>query len=283
MFEGECIDVQITSAMEAQSWDDARALIQQTLAAMPPDWKPACVDGDCVRCAFWNHNELLSYVGCHKASRRKAVVWTSPSYSKLWWQLAVANVKQGRLDNAAVCVDCGIAIEPDHPLLWIERGYIFGRQGRPADALQAYRTAATVRPWTPPAVLARALRGEGLALLDLGQLEQAREAYARSLKLEPENPIAIRELQYIGRALDELNARSRPLPWFEHCMHYPPTDSLTIQLRALVEGLPSIPGPQTVGPENYSRSSRPFWIVVGRDSKRRSMPRFRATMLITLT
>jgi hypothetical protein len=33
----------------------------------------------------------------------------------------------------------------------------------------------------------------------------------------------------------------------------PPTDPLTVQLLALVEDLPSVPGPKTVGSENYSR------------------------------
>jgi hypothetical protein len=33
----------------------------------------------------------------------------------------------------------------------------------------------------------------------------------------------------------------------------PPKDPLTVSLLALVEDLPAIPGPQTVGSENYSR------------------------------
>lgn len=43
------------------------------------------------------------------------------------------------------------------------------------------------------------------------------------------------------------------IPWFLHSFVNPPTDSLTIGLLALVEDLPSIPGPKTVGLENYSR------------------------------
>lgn len=43
------------------------------------------------------------------------------------------------------------------------------------------------------------------------------------------------------------------IPWFLHSSVNPPTDSLTIGLLALVEDLPSIPGPKPVGPENDSR------------------------------
>ena len=43
------------------------------------------------------------------------------------------------------------------------------------------------------------------------------------------------------------------IPWFLHSFVNPPTDPLTIRLMALVEDLPSIPGPKTVGSANYSR------------------------------
>lgn len=48
------------------------------------------------------------------------------------------------------------------------------------------------------------------------------------------------------------------LPWFLHCIKYPPTDPLTIQLLALVDGLDEVPGPKTIGPENYSKVSQAF-------------------------
>ena len=48
------------------------------------------------------------------------------------------------------------------------------------------------------------------------------------------------------------------LPWFLHCIQYPPTDPLTRELLALVDGLPPVPGPKTIGPENYSRVSEAF-------------------------
>ena len=43
------------------------------------------------------------------------------------------------------------------------------------------------------------------------------------------------------------------IPWFLHSLVKPPADPLTIRLLALVEDLPSMAGPKTVGSENYSR------------------------------
>lgn len=258
MLDGDTIDERIAAVLAEQRWEEAGALIQQALAAMPAGWAPVREDAECVRGAFWNHSEFLAYAGAHKSTADKAVLWVTPSFSKLWWQLAVVHVELGRLDNAAVCIDSGLAAEPDHPLLWMERAYILNRMGRTAEALLAYRSAETVRAWTPPAVVARALRGQGSACIDLGLLEDARAAYVRSLAIEPESEQAAREIAHIDRTLEEQKARARRVPWFVHCLRHPPADPLTVQLRALVQGLPPLPGPHVVGPTNYSKILKAF-------------------------
>ncbi len=48
------------------------------------------------------------------------------------------------------------------------------------------------------------------------------------------------------------------LPWFLQCIVSPPTDPLTVELLATVAGLESVPGPKTLGPENYSVVSEAF-------------------------
>src|SRR5579871_703599 len=53
-------------------------------------------------------------------------------------------------------------------------------------------------------------------------------------------------------------AEKEEIPWFLHSFVNPPTDPLTLSLLALVEDLPSIPGPKTVGSENYSRILNAF-------------------------
>ena len=149
-------------------------------------------------------------------------------------------------------------MEPDHPLLWIERGYIFNRIGRPQEALEAYRKAATVRRWAQPAVTARALRGQGSALINLGRFSEARDVYNASLELDPTSESAHNELEYIDQALTDKKKQAATLPWFLHAIKFPPTDPLTLQIMPLVQGMESVPGPKTVGAENYSAISNAF-------------------------
>ena len=248
----------IAAALRQNRAKDARDLIEQELASMPANWKPLEEDDKQVRGAFWDQDEFLAYVGRRRSDNEKSIFWTTVSFSKLWWQLADVNVSEGRFDNALVCVEKGLELEPDHPILWIERGYIFNRLGRHQEALEAYRTAATVRQWAPPAVTARALRGQGSALIDLGRFSEARGVYDASLEFDPKSESARKELEYIDQALANKKKQAATLPWFLHAIKFPPTDPLTLQLLLLVQNMDSIPGPKTVGTENYSMISKAF-------------------------
>jgi hypothetical protein len=73
------------------------------------------------------------------------------------------------------------------------------------------------------------------------------------LELEPASEVARNELAYIADLRREREAKKKEIPWFLHSLLKPPTNALTVRLLALVEGMPSIPGPKTVGAENYSR------------------------------
>ena len=45
--------------------------------------------------------------------------------------------------------------------------------------------------------IAVALRGRGFVLVEMGQLDEAETAFEDSLELDPNNPIALNELQYV--------------------------------------------------------------------------------------
>jgi hypothetical protein len=97
------------------------------------------------------------------------------------------------------------------------------------------------------------MRGQGVQLVDLERLDEAESALRRSLEFEQDNQLALEELEYVQQLRDDQAKRKKQLPWFMRALLEPPTDPLTVQLMALVEGLPSIPGPKTVGPDNYSK------------------------------
>ncbi len=243
---------QIDSAIAARRWSEARILLHDALASMPPDWKPIRKEEQAIEAAFWDMDEFLAY-SCRHPAPTKSVYWVPPSYSRWWCQLSDVDIEEGLFQNAVLCIESGLAIEPDHPLLWINKGFGLNRLGRHEDALEAYRTAEVIRSWASPSVIARALRGQGSSLIDLNRLGDAQAAFERSHELDPDSEVARKELEYIAQAIQDQERRAKTLPWFLHCFRYPPTDPLTVQLVALVGGMESIPGPQTIGSANYSK------------------------------
>jgi tetratricopeptide (TPR) repeat protein len=255
---GDDFNEMAAQAIAGRRWSEAREVLDTGLAGMPVGWKVSKESDTALQFAFWDQEEFLEFSRRRTSEDRRSVFWVTPSYSKAWWHLAVVCAEEQRLDNALVCVERGIEIEPDHPRLWIEKGFILNRLKRHAEAVSCYEQATLVRAWAPASQIARAFRGQGSALIDLGRLDDAETAYRRSLDLEPANETALQELEYIQDIRQERAERKNKLPWFLESLAHPPADPLTIQLLALVEDLESIPGPKTLGPENYSKVADAF-------------------------
>lgn len=234
---------------------DAQALLEAAIQTMPAGWTPRWEDDHFLTIAFWDQEEFVAYSQREIEMKRltKSIAWVDASYSRAWYQLAVMASEEGRFENALFCIDCGLELEPDHPELWNEKGYVLGRLKRHQEAFDCYVRAASVRDWAPPLQIARALRGQGIQLVDLDRLDEAEDVLRRSLEFEPDSESAQSELAYIEGLRRKGDEQKAQVPWFLQTFVNPPTDPLTVQLLALVEDLPSIPGPKTVGKENYSR------------------------------
>src|SRR5215469_18617856 len=113
---------QIDSAIADRRWSEARTLLQDALASMPPDWKPIREEEEAIKATFWNMDEFLAY-SCRHPAPTKSVYWVPPSYSRWWCQLSDVYIEEGLFQNAVLCIESGLAIEPDHPLLWINKGF----------------------------------------------------------------------------------------------------------------------------------------------------------------
>ena len=236
-------------------YSEARALLEAAIQDMPVGWTPRREHDQFLIIAFWDQEEFLAHSHREIEMKRltKSIASVDGSYSRAWYQLAVVASKEGRFENALLCIDCGIELEPDHPELWNEKGYLLGLLKRHQDAFDCYVRATSGRDWAPSSQIARALRGQGVQLLDLDRSDEAEDALRRSLELEPDSQTAQNELRYIADLRRKREEEKDEVPWFLYSFAHPPTDPLTIRLLALVEDLPSIPGPKTVGSENYSR------------------------------
>ncbi len=168
----------------------------------PRKWKPIVVqlDGEI---AFWDEEEFQSYSDYVRGQVRedaiKSFLWISPSYSKAHYLIASLAIDQGDFKKALNALDAGLALEPDHPDLMCEKAYLLKELGRREDALAYYQSAASARLWITDSAKARALRGQGRILIDLGRLDEAEEAFKQSLTLEPESKLAREGIAFIEK------------------------------------------------------------------------------------
>lgn len=178
---------------------EAKALLEDALSRMPADWRPVSADaaGEHIYC--WDLTEFLAYCASAQPAGKEQVVWLHGSYSQACYLLAYVAVEEAKPEEALALLDRGLALERDHPHLWCEKGHTLQRMGRYPEALWCYEQAERVRAWASPAQKARALRGQGITLIDLGRLEEAEQALRRSLEVEPDSRSALHELGYIAQ------------------------------------------------------------------------------------
>jgi tetratricopeptide (TPR) repeat protein len=110
----------------------------------------------------------------------------------------------GKNDDAVRVLNEGIALrsEPDSmgetlPFLLGERGAALAALRKWEDSLTSYDKALMVEN-IPDQHHARLFRGRGYALTELNRLDDAEEAYKNSLRFDPNNALALHELQYIA-------------------------------------------------------------------------------------
>lgn len=124
-------------------------------------------------------------------------------YPTIAFMLGSYYVEVGRIDDAVRVLDAGIAL-PDMfgtrtsvANLMNERAAALNKAERFSEALEGYE-AVLERSGIADWQRAAALRGRGFVHIELGQLDDAEQSYQESLVHEPDNAIALNELEYIA-------------------------------------------------------------------------------------
>lgn len=134
---------------------------------------------------------------------RNAVVlsshWAYAHYGK-----AYALLELGRLEEAEQALGKALELAPHNPQFLSERGYLLQQRKDWAAMLESNRVAAEMTALASPddsrdQERARALRGQGFALIELDRLDAAEAAFRESLKLDPGSQMALDELTYIDQ------------------------------------------------------------------------------------
>ena len=144
--------------------------------------------------------EVIFYLAKHaKEKKTNAIVigvWCDAQYLK-----AYALVELGRLSDAKAALEAAMVLAPSNSQYLSELGNVYLRERNWPRALEIFHAAEDAAGiWESPAReahLARAHRGAGYALIELGRLDDAEAKYKQSMAIDPADRNALRQLGYI--------------------------------------------------------------------------------------
>jgi tetratricopeptide (TPR) repeat protein len=141
---------------------------------------------------------LLQLITAAVGNRNTSIDVQPNTYPLALLVLGSNDVEHRRYDQAITWLDRGLALQPNNQYLNFEK--VAAYMG-----LRRYQDAATLLQWlidNPVLELTldrdRAYRNLGVVLIDLNRLDEAEAALNESIRLEPNNPGARGELEYIA-------------------------------------------------------------------------------------
>ena len=122
-------------------------------------------------------------------------------WSDAYFMKAYALEDLGRLDDAKAMLQQALKLSPFNAQYLAEMGQINAREKNWSEAEQLYREAEDNAPLSPAEArasdLARARRGLGYVLVEVGKLDEAERKYQQCIAANPDDTKAKAELQYV--------------------------------------------------------------------------------------
>lgn len=145
---------------------------------------------------FWDLEEFTAH-SMRSPSEAARLVWLPNAYPRAHYYMAYVSVERQQPHEALRWLDVAIRLEPTQPRLWLEKATVLSSLGQHAEAITMYQSVLDNAALLAPSVRATALRGRGLQLIELGDLDEAERCFLESLTIDSDSPVAQRELEYI--------------------------------------------------------------------------------------
>jgi len=186
------------ASIDKGEFNEAKLSLQAMLEGMPKDWKAIDEKDDGIHVAYWDKEHFLA---CSNRYRQrngtKFIVWSHPSYAKAYYLLAYMSIESKNTNEAEIYINKALELEPNNPILLDEKGIILQHMGDHDTAIKSFNSVIDSTECVNNHEKAKALRGKGISLIELGKLDDAENAFKESLAISPNNKVALNELRYI--------------------------------------------------------------------------------------
>lgn len=187
------------AALAAGDISKAESLLAGVIANTPSEYTNCEEDDVAISIKFWDQAEFIHYVTWQKQQglASKGIYWIGNAYPRAHYYMGFICVKRRQFERALEFLHKGQLLEPTNPKFAFEKAQALVHSGRKSDALALYDAVTKISPYVSAHDLAIARRGRGFVLIELNDLDGAESAFRSSLELEPDNEVALHELQYI--------------------------------------------------------------------------------------
>jgi len=177
---------------------EAHNLLEEVIKNTPKNYQYKYEEDGNLFIKFWDLTEFTRYVDIYKDEQDRSISWLLNAYPRAYYILGCLSVQQKDYHEAVKYLEAADHLEPDNPSILNEKAVTYSAMGDHAKALSLYERVLDVGPLVTEEDRAIALRGKGVQLIDLGQLDAAEKALEESLKYDPDSRIAHGELEYIA-------------------------------------------------------------------------------------
>ena len=181
--------------IKQNSYAEAIQILSSVVQNAPKVYRHTTEVNDALYMRFWDQSEFINFVQKDPPSRQ--TYWVISAYPRAYYYLGFISVAEGRFQEAIRFLDSGAFMEPTNPKFKTEKAHALSKSGRFSEALTELDGVAGPGPHVSEEMFAMVLRSRGASLIELGDLDAAEMALAKSLEYAPGNKVALNEIQYI--------------------------------------------------------------------------------------
>jgi len=178
-------------------YEAARSIFEEVVQNTPKDYQYQYEKDGQIFIKFWYSEQLDLYINSEKESGGKKIRYAPNAYPKAYYLLGCICVQEEKYHEALEYLEAGHRLEPHNPQFSLLKAEAYVGLGDRKKAVSHYEQVGEIGPWFHEDDKAKALRGKGIQLIELGELDAAEESLKESLKYEPESEVATSQLTYI--------------------------------------------------------------------------------------
>lgn len=154
--------------------------------------------------------DIPEYWGNRFAEKKSSSEVLPQFWANAFYLKSYALIELGKVDQARLSLEQAVGLSPCNSMYLAELGHVYQLEKNWKMAMQAYKAAGGEavlysHPDGKDYDQARAWRGEGFVLIELGKINEAKALYKKCLELNPDDKRALAELKYI----EQLEAKQK--------------------------------------------------------------------------